>query len=73
MDWPCAIIRLVTTIEASPARIFADARRMHDAALERMAVGDIRDAAEKAWCATRAGNRRRWSWRARVGNRAIYV
>ena len=25
---------------------------MSDAALERMAAGDIRDAAEKAWCAT---------------------
>ena len=25
---------------------------MRDAALERMAAGDIRDAAEKAWCAT---------------------
>ena len=25
---------------------------MHEAALERMASGDIRDAAEKAWCAT---------------------
>ena len=47
-----AIIRRMTTTEASPARIFADARRMHEAALERMASGDIRDAAEKAWCAT---------------------
>lgn len=47
-----AIIRPVTTTEASPTRIFADARRMHSAALERMASGDIRDAAEKAWCAT---------------------
>ena len=25
---------------------------MHEAALERLAAGDIRDAAEKAWCAT---------------------
>ena len=25
---------------------------MHDAALQRMAAGDIRDAAEKAWCST---------------------
>ena len=32
--------------------IFADAHAMHGAALERLAVGDIRDAAEKAWCAT---------------------
>ena len=42
----------MTTTETSPASIFADARRMHSAALERMASGDIRDAAEKAWCAT---------------------
>ncbi len=42
----------MTTTETSPAHIFADARRMHDAVLERMASGDIRDAAEKAWCAT---------------------
>ena len=43
---------LMTTVEANAARIFADARRMRDAALEQMAAGDIRDAAEKAWCAT---------------------
>ena len=32
--------------------IFADAHAMHRDALERLAAGDIRDAAEKAWCAT---------------------
>ena len=32
--------------------IFADAHAMHGDALERLAAGDIRDAAEKAWCAT---------------------
>ena len=42
----------MTTVEADAARIFEDARRMGDSALERMAAGDIRDAAEKAWCAT---------------------
>ena len=42
----------MTTTEANAARIFEDARRMNDAALERLAAGDIRDAAEKAWCAT---------------------
>ena len=42
----------MTTTETSPAGIFADARRMYGAALERMAAGDIRDAAEKAWYAT---------------------
>ena len=33
--------------------MFADAHAMHRDALERLAAGDIRDAAEKAWCATR--------------------
>ena len=33
------------------AEIFADARRMHESALEKLAEGDTRDAAEKAWCA----------------------
>ena len=42
----------MTTVEANAARIFEDAHRMGDAALERLAAGDIRDAAEKAWCAT---------------------
>ncbi len=32
--------------------LFADARAMHSAALARLDAGDIRDAAEKAWCAT---------------------
>ena len=42
----------MTTVEINAPRIFEDARRMRDAALERMAAGDVRDAAEKAWCAT---------------------
>ena len=42
----------MTTVAIDPAGIFADARRMHVAALDRMAAGDVRDAAEKAWCAT---------------------
>ncbi len=33
--------------------ILDDARAIHREALERLAVGDIRDAAEKAWCATK--------------------
>ena len=33
--------------------IFTDAKGMHAKALERLAVGDIRDAAEKAWRATK--------------------
>ncbi len=42
----------MTTVEANAARIFEDARRMGDAAVAQMAGGDVRDAAEKAWCAT---------------------
>lgn len=34
------------------ADIFADARQMHEASLGCLAANDIRDAAEKAWCAT---------------------
>ena len=41
---------LVATVRAREA--FDDARAMYVAALERLAAGDIRDAAEKAWCAT---------------------
>ena len=33
--------------------IFTDARTVHSEALERLREGDIRDAAEKAWCATK--------------------
>ncbi len=33
--------------------IFADARAMQSEALQRLGAGDIRDAAEKAWCATK--------------------
>ena len=43
----------MTTVAVDPAGVFADADRMHEAALERMAAGDIRDAAEKAWCASK--------------------
>ena len=41
---------LVATVRARET--FDDAREMYGAALERLAAGDIRDAAEKAWCAT---------------------
>ena len=33
--------------------VFTDARTVHSEALERLQAGDIRDAAEKAWCATK--------------------
>ena len=35
------------------AEIFADSRAVHAQALERLQAGDVRDAAEKAWCATK--------------------
>ena len=35
------------------SEIFADARAVHAEALRLLAQGDIRDAAEKAWCATK--------------------
>ena len=33
--------------------LFNDALSLHASALERLDAGDIRDAAEKAWCATK--------------------
>ena len=41
------------TITADAARIFEDARNVHSEALGRLDEGDVRDAAEKAWCATK--------------------
>ena len=41
------------TTTADVTSVFADARAMHGAALARLTAGDIRDAAEKAWCATK--------------------
>ena len=35
------------------AEIFADSRAVQAQAIERFQAGDIRDAAEKAWCATK--------------------
>ena len=42
-----------TSIQEQIDELFADARRMHSQAVERLEQGDIRDAAEKAWCATK--------------------
>jgi hypothetical protein len=33
--------------------LFVDARGVHAQAIERLQHGDVRDAAEKAWCATK--------------------
>ena len=41
------------TMTADVARIFADARQVHTEALDRLAQGDVRDAAEKAWRAAK--------------------
>lgn len=43
---------MTTTIDRISA-IFSDARAVHDDALRLLEAGDIRDAAEKAWCATK--------------------
>jgi hypothetical protein len=43
----------MTTSAIDDAAVFADAREMYAAALERLAQNDIRDAAEKAWCAAK--------------------
>ena len=43
---------MTTTTGRAPA-IFADARALHADALRLLEAGDIRDAAEKAWCATK--------------------
>ena len=42
-----------TTAEERVRELFEDARHMQAQALERLQAGDIRDAAEKAWCATK--------------------
>ena len=43
---------MTTATDLVPA-IFADARAVHADALRLLEAGDIRDAAEKAWCATK--------------------
>ena len=46
------MFEMTTTTDRVPA-IFADARAVHADALRLLEAGDIRDAAEKAWCATK--------------------
>ena len=41
------------TQTTSAADIFQDAKQLHAEAVQRLEFGDIRDAAEKAWCATK--------------------
>lgn len=41
------------TTTADALRVFADAHEMHAAVLRRLSAGDVRDAAEKAWCAAK--------------------
>ena len=43
----------VTSTHDRVADIFADARFMQAQAIEQLQRGDIRDASEKAWCATK--------------------
>ncbi len=45
----------MTTISTQDrvVEFFTDARQVHAQAIERLEAGDLRDAAEKAWCATK--------------------
>ncbi len=43
----------MTTAGVSVTGVFTDAEEMYAAALQRLAADDIRDAAEKAWCAAK--------------------
>ena len=43
----------ILTTQERAARIFRDAHLMRAQAVERLRASDIRDAAEKAWCATK--------------------
>ena len=40
-------------VQDEVSEIFADARLMHSQAVAQLEMGDVRDAAEKAWCATK--------------------
>ncbi len=42
-----------TSIQDRVRGLFTDAREVHVQAIERLDSGDIRDAAEKAWCAAK--------------------
>ena len=44
---------VTTSLHDRVGELFADARYMHGRAIERLEQDDIRDAAEKAWCATK--------------------
>ena len=44
---------VLMTLTAEARAIFQDAYDMHRQALNKLDAGDIRDAAEKAWCATK--------------------
>ena len=41
------------TMTVTVRETFDDARRLYDSAMERLDADDVRDAAEKAWCAAR--------------------
>ena len=43
----------MTTATDRVSAIFSDARSVHADALRLLEAGDVRDAAEKAWCATK--------------------
>ena len=41
------------SIQERVDELFADARQVYEQAIERLEQGDVRDSAEKAWCATK--------------------
>jgi uncharacterized protein (UPF0332 family) len=43
----------MTTVIGRVEEIFTDARLLQDSAVQKFEEGDIRDAAEKAWCAAK--------------------
>ena len=43
----------VTSVQHRVDELFTDARQVYEQAIERLEHGDIRDSAEKAWCATK--------------------
>ena len=46
-------LRVDLVVTAWTGEIFDDARFLQGSAMERLAAGDVRDAADKAWCATK--------------------
>ena len=48
---------MTSDLKSASDAAFSDAREQYDSAVERLGVGDVRDACGKAWNATRAATR----------------